>query len=75
MEASKTQFACANPEKSEKTKQIIQSIVQDEYSKVDVNKVKARNVPDFVCIPSFRFTIYLYMFQCIINYNFILLSC
>ena len=48
MEASKTQFACANPEKSEKTKQIIQAIVQDENSKVDVNKVKARNVPDFV---------------------------
>ncbi|GFS20020.1 cilia- and flagella-associated protein 99-like [Elysia marginata] len=47
MEASKTQFACANPEKSEKTKQIIQAIVEDENSKVDVNKVKARNVPDF----------------------------
>lgn len=47
MEASKTQFACANPEKSEKTKQIIQAIVQDENSKVDVNKIKARNVPDF----------------------------
>merc|ERR1711874_153304 len=35
MEASKIQFACANPEKSDKTKQILQIIQMEEDDKVN----------------------------------------
>ena len=48
MEASRTQYACANPEKSEKTKQILQIIQIEEDDKINPNKVKARPAPDFV---------------------------
>ena len=45
MEASRKQLACANPEKSEKTKQKLRSIIADEDSKIDFNKTKANPLP------------------------------
>ncbi|XP_013094873.2 cilia- and flagella-associated protein 99-like isoform X2 [Biomphalaria glabrata] len=52
MEASRIQFACANPEKSEKTKQIIQNIVFEENSKVEPTVIKAKPLPDFKKSPA-----------------------
>ncbi|XP_059146670.1 cilia- and flagella-associated protein 99-like [Physella acuta] len=47
MDSSKIQFACANNEKTEKTKQILEDIVANENAKVDPNRIKARPLPDF----------------------------
>ncbi|CAG5119109.1 unnamed protein product, partial [Candidula unifasciata] len=47
LNASKIQFSCANPEKSERTKQIIQNIICEENAKVDSNRIKARPAPEF----------------------------
>ncbi|CAL1547850.1 unnamed protein product [Lymnaea stagnalis] len=47
MEASKIQFSCANPEKSDKTKHILQNIAIEEMAKTEVTTVKARPLPDF----------------------------
>ncbi|XP_035827876.1 cilia- and flagella-associated protein 99 [Aplysia californica] len=47
MEASRIQFSCANPEKSDKTKQILQIIQMEENDKIDGNRIKARPAPDF----------------------------
>ncbi|KAH9499397.1 hypothetical protein Btru_003964 [Bulinus truncatus] len=46
MEASRLQFACANPEKSEKTKQILQNIFIEEKAKAEPIIIKARPLPD-----------------------------
>lgn len=48
MEASRIQFACANPNKSQKTKEIINNIISVEESKVDFEKHKANPTPAFL---------------------------
>lgn len=48
MEASRKQFACANPEKSKKTKEKIQQILYDEEKKLDFDKPKTNKVPSFL---------------------------
>ncbi|XP_064630388.1 cilia- and flagella-associated protein 99-like [Lineus longissimus] len=45
MSASKDQFACANPGKSDKTMERIQRIMQEEEDKLDFNRPKANDVP------------------------------
>ncbi|BFZ01816.1 hypothetical protein BsWGS_04855 [Bradybaena similaris] len=47
LKASKLQFSCANPEKSERTKNIIQNIINEEESKMDTQGIKARPAPEF----------------------------
>lgn len=48
MEASRKQFACANPEKSKKTKDKLQDIIASEEAKLDFNKPKTNKVPSFL---------------------------
>ena len=48
MEASRKQFTCANPEKSQRTKEILQNIYDDQASQLDFDGSKARKVPSFV---------------------------
>ena len=50
MEASKQQFYCANPDKSEKTKQRINKILKDEDVKLDFNRHKSHPVPSAVLV-------------------------
>lgn len=38
MEASRIQFACANPEKSQKTKEILTNIVSEVESKLEFER-------------------------------------
>ena len=53
MEASRVQFACANPEKSEMTQKKLQSIMATEESKLDYDRHKSHPVPSgmLVSIP------------------------
>lgn len=48
MDASRRQFACANPEKSKKTKEKIQSIISEEENKLDFDKPKTNKAPSFL---------------------------
>lgn len=48
MEASRKQFACANPEKSQKTKEKIQKILQEEENKLEFDKPKTNKAPSFL---------------------------
>ena len=45
MEASRSQFACANPEKSAKTKQRLAKIITEEEQKLQFNRSKAMPAP------------------------------
>ena len=45
MEASRIQFTCANPEKSEKTQKKIQSIMAEEEGKLDFDRHKSHPIP------------------------------
>lgn len=51
MDASRKQFACANPEKSQKTKSKLNSIIQDEEKKLDFDRAKTNPVPSFLITP------------------------
>ena len=46
MEASRLQFACANPERSEKTQKKLQSIMAEEENKLDFDRHKSHPVPN-----------------------------
>lgn len=48
MEASRKQFACANPEKSQKTKEKLQNIISEEEAKLDFDKPKGNKAPSFL---------------------------
>lgn len=48
MEASRIQFACANPGKSHKTKEIMKNILSEQDSKLEFEKHRARPVPSFL---------------------------
>ena len=48
MDASRRQFACANPEKSQKTKNRLNTIIQDEERKLDFDRAKTNPVPSFL---------------------------
>ena len=48
MDASRRQFACANPEKSQKTKNKLNTILQDEERKLDFDRAKTNPVPTFL---------------------------
>ena len=48
MDASRRQFACANPEKSQKTKNKLNTIIQDDERKLDFNRAKTNPVPTFL---------------------------
>ena len=50
MEASKLQFACANPEKSEKTKSKIQEIIAEQEAALDFERHNAHPVPPAVLV-------------------------
>ncbi|XP_052102291.1 cilia- and flagella-associated protein 99-like isoform X2 [Mytilus californianus] len=54
MEASRLQYACANPNKSQKTKEIISNIIYEEESKIDFEKHKANPTPAFLRLMKFR---------------------
>lgn len=48
MEASRIQFACANPEKTEKTKEILNNIISEDEAKLDFEKHRAKPKPSFL---------------------------
>ena len=48
MEASRIQFACANPEKSQKTKEILNNIISEEEGKLEFDRHKANPPPAFL---------------------------
>ncbi|XP_069139126.1 cilia- and flagella-associated protein 99-like isoform X2 [Argopecten irradians] len=48
MEASRIQFACANPEKSDKTKEIWNNIISEEDGKLDFERHRAKPTPSFL---------------------------
>jgi len=48
MEASRLQFACANPEKSDKTKEIVQNIISEEEAKLEFERHRANPKPAFL---------------------------
>ncbi|KAK3094329.1 hypothetical protein FSP39_000366 [Pinctada imbricata] len=48
MEASRLQFACANPEKSQKTKEILNNIISEENGKLEFDRHKANPPPAFL---------------------------
>ena len=48
MDASRKQFACANPEKSQKTKTKLHNIIQEEENKLDFDRMKTNPVPSFL---------------------------
>lgn len=48
MEASRLQFACANPEKSDKAREIINNIISEEENKMDFQRHRARPTPSFL---------------------------
>ena len=50
MEASKAQFMCANPEKSEKARRRMQEIMMREESKLDFDRHKAHPVPTSILV-------------------------
>ena len=50
MEASKIQFSCANPEKSEKTRKRLQHIVDQEDNKLDFDKHKSNPLPTSILV-------------------------
>ena len=50
MEASKIRFACANPEKSEKTKSIISDIIDEQNNKLEFDRHKSNPVPQNVLV-------------------------
>ena len=45
MQAARKQFNCANPDKSEKTRARMKTILLEEESKLDFNKHKSNPVP------------------------------
>ncbi|KAK3590166.1 hypothetical protein CHS0354_041220 [Potamilus streckersoni] len=51
MEASRQQFACANPEKSQKTKEIMNKIITEGQAQLDFNRQKANTAPSFLLSP------------------------
>ena len=63
MEASRSQFACANPEKSSKTKQRLAKIIADEDEKLLFNKSKALPAPPrkIVSVHSLTFSVALWV--------------
>lgn len=54
IEASGIRFACANPYKSEKTKEIMSNIISEEESKIDFEKHRANPAPAFLRLMKFR---------------------
>ncbi len=50
MEASKQQFMCANPEKSEKARRRMQEIMMREESKLDFDRHKAHPLPTSILV-------------------------
>ncbi|XP_033756504.1 cilia- and flagella-associated protein 99-like isoform X1 [Pecten maximus] len=56
MEASRIQFACANPEKSDKTKEIWNNIISEEDGKLDFERHRAKPTPSFLSTASERAT-------------------
>ena len=50
MDASRQQFACANPEKSDKTKTRISEIIQENESKLEFNKTKSHPLPHSILV-------------------------
>ena len=55
MESSRHQFACANPEKSHKTKEKLMNIVMSEEAKLEFDKKKALPKPAFLVKVGFLF--------------------
>ena len=53
MEASRVQFACANPEKSSKTKEKLQNIMDEEEAKLDFERHKSNPVPHGMLVSEF----------------------
>ncbi|WAR22532.1 CFA99-like protein [Mya arenaria] len=51
MDASRKQFACANPEKSLKTKEKIQRILDEADQKLEFDKPKTNKAPSFLNTP------------------------
>ncbi|KAL4232291.1 Cilia- and flagella-associated protein 99 [Mactra antiquata] len=51
MDASRRQFACANAEKSEKTREKIRQIISEEENKLDFNRPKTNKAPSFLMTP------------------------
>ena len=52
MEASRQQFACANPERSEKTQRRMRDIMMEEDSKLDFERHKFNPLPQSVLVSS-----------------------
>lgn len=48
MEASRVRFACANPQKSHKTREVVKNIVSEQDSKLEFDRHRARPVPAFL---------------------------
>ncbi|KAK7457309.1 hypothetical protein BaRGS_00035724, partial [Batillaria attramentaria] len=48
MEASRRQFACANPEPSHKTREVLKNIVSEQDSKLEFERHRSRPVPAFL---------------------------
>lgn len=48
MEASRKQFSCANPERSQKTKERLQQIIAEDENKLDFDKPKTNKAPSFL---------------------------
>ena len=48
MDASRKQFACANAEKSQKTKEKLQRILDEEDRKLNFDKPKTNKAPSFL---------------------------
>ncbi|XP_076472464.1 cilia- and flagella-associated protein 99-like [Babylonia areolata] len=48
MDASRRQFACANPEKTHKTREVLKNIVSEQDSKLDFERHRARPIPSFL---------------------------
>ena len=48
MEASRRQFACANPEKTHKTREVLKNITSELDSKLDFDRHRARPIPSFL---------------------------
>ena len=52
MEASRQQFACANPERSEKTQRRMRDIMMEEDGKLDFERHKSHSLPQSVLVSS-----------------------
>ncbi|KAL8602736.1 hypothetical protein ACOMHN_024298 [Nucella lapillus] len=48
MEASRRQFACANPEKTHKTREVLKNITSEQDSRLDFERHRARPIPSFL---------------------------